>query len=188
MSASASVAGHFEIDLDTLHLADGAYEYEFIIDDTPGSPGRRVPDPYAEELTRFGGYRGVFHMAGGKRVRRPFSWVDEFVPGVTLANNNALVIYELPLRWMSAAPDDDDYRQVDLGTFDSALFERLDELAALGINAIEFLPIQDSPDTLNWGYSTLFLSRTRSRHGITGRPEILHQAMPPPRHPRDSRW
>src|SRR5581483_5510594 len=48
------------------------------------------------------------------------------------------------------------YRQIDLGTFDSALFERLDGLTELGINAIEFLPIQDSPDTLNWGYGTRF--------------------------------
>ena len=77
-------------------------------------------------------------------------------PGVELSNNNGLVIYELPLRWMTGAPDDDDYRQVDLGTFDSALFERLDDLQALGIKAIEFLPLQDSPDTLNWGYGTRF--------------------------------
>jgi 1,4-alpha-glucan branching enzyme len=155
-AASASAAGHFEIDIDALHLADGAYEYEFLVDDAPGSPGRRVPDPYAEELTRFGGYRGVFHVAAGKRLRRPFSWDDDLPPGVALPDNNALVIYEMPLRWVSAAPDDDDYRQVDLGTFDSALFERLDDLIALGINAIEFLPIQDSPDTLNWGYGTRF--------------------------------
>ncbi len=156
MTASTSAAGHFEIDLDTLHLPDGAYEYEFLLDAAPGTPSRRVPDPYAEELTRFGGYRGVFHIAAGKRVRRSFSWADEFPPGVSLPNNNALVIYEMPLRWMTAAPDDDDYRQIDLGTFDSALFERLDDLADLGINAIEFLPIQDSPDTLNWGYGTRF--------------------------------
>lgn len=152
---SPAVAGHFEIDVDTLGLADGAYEYEFLVD-TPGQPARRVPDPYAEELTRFGGYRGVFHIIGGKRIRHPFSWDDEFLTGGSLPNNNALVIYELPLRWMSAAPDDDDYRQVALGTFDSALFERLDDLASLGINAIEFLPIQDSPDTLNWGYGSRF--------------------------------
>ena len=156
MAASPSAAGHFEIDLDTLHLADGPYEYEFVVTPTAGGAVRRVPDPYAEELTRFGGYRGVLHMGGGRRFRRPFSWADEFPPGVALPNNNALVIYEMPLRWMSGAPDDDDFRQVNLGTFDAALFERLDDLTALGINAIEFLPIQDSPDTLNWGYGTRF--------------------------------
>lgn len=151
MAPGATASGHFEIDVDTLGLADGAYEYEFLID-----AAWRVPDPYAEELTRFGGYRAVFHMVGGSRVRRPFSWADESPAGVSLPNNNALVIYELPLRWMSAAPDDDDYRQVALGTFDTALFEHLDGLADLGINAIELLPVEDSPDTLNWGYGTRF--------------------------------
>src|SRR5207302_7208284 len=65
MTPSASAVGHFAIDVDTLNLVDGAYEYEFLIDDAPGSPGRRVPDPFAEELTRFGGYRGILHVAGG---------------------------------------------------------------------------------------------------------------------------
>lgn len=148
--------GHFTIDLDVLHLDDGAYEYEFLVDDTAANSGRRVADPFAEELTRFGGYRGVFHIGGGKRFRRPFSWADEFPQGIALANNNAIVIYEMPLRWMSAAPDDDDFRQIDLGTFDSAFFERLDDIVALGVNAIELLPVQDSPDTLNWGYGTRF--------------------------------
>lgn len=156
MSPAAEAAGYFEIDVDALDLPDGAYEYELLVVDASGSSGKRIADPYAEELTRFGGYRGVFRIAGGKRVRKPFSWSDELVPGIELPNNNALVIYEMPLRWMSAAPDDDDYRQVDLGTFDSALFEHLNDLVALGINAIEFLPIQDSPDTLNWGYGSRF--------------------------------
>ena len=156
MLRSDSAAGHFEINLDDLHLADGSYEYEFFVVDSSGPSGRRVADPYAEELTRFGGYRGVFQIAGGRRDRPAFSWDDELSPGVLLPNNNVLVIYEMPLRWMSGVPDDDDYRQVDLGTFDSALFEHLDDLATLGINAIEFLPIQDSPDTLNWGYGTRF--------------------------------
>src|SRR5437867_8475682 len=82
MTPSASAVGHFEIDIDTLHLADGSYEYEFLINDAPGSPGRRLPDPYAEELTRFGGYRGILQIAAGKRFRQPFSWTDELAPGV----------------------------------------------------------------------------------------------------------
>src|SRR5215208_1262201 len=32
----------------------------------------------------------------------------------------------------------------------------LDRLADLGVNAIELMPVQDSPDTLNWGYGTRF--------------------------------
>ena len=143
--------GFFEIDLEYLRLADGAYEYEFVLDGRHDQP---VADPYAEEITKFGGYRGIFRMVGGKRRRLPFSWDDEFPGGVTLANNHHLVIYEMPMRWMESAPER--IRQVGLGTFEKVAFMRLDELRDLGINAIELLPVQDSADTLNWGYGTRF--------------------------------
>jgi glycosidase len=51
------------------------------------------------------------------------------------------------LRWME--PGSEASRQVGLGTFDRTIFERLDSLADLGINAIELLPVMDSQDTLN---------------------------------------
>jgi 1,4-alpha-glucan branching enzyme len=43
-----------------------------------------------------------------------------------------------------------------LGTFDKVIFEHLNDLAGLGVNCIELLPIADSPQTLNWGYGTRF--------------------------------
>jgi hypothetical protein len=153
LKPSFEQAGHYEIDLDALRLADGPYEYELILDNRAEYP---VADPFAEELTRFGGYRGVFHIQGGRRVRPRFSWADELTPERPLPQNNRLVIYEMPLRWMAGAPDDNNFRQMDLGTFENVIFERLNDLQRLGINAIELLPIQDSPDTLNWGYGTRF--------------------------------
>jgi len=144
----------WQIDLAKLNLADGVYEYDFRIDRAGQAPVF-VADPYAEELTRFGGYRGVLRMAGGHRRRLPFDWQGEIPAGVQLPNNNEIVVYELPMRWVDSSPDAVD-RQVGLGTFDKALFERLPYLADLGVNAIELLPVQDSPDTLNWGYGTRF--------------------------------
>lgn len=142
----------FQVELSSLSLADGAYEYEFVLDGRTEAP---VPDPYALEITRFGGYRGVFHMVSGRRFVLPFSWDDELPEGVRLANNHELVVYELPLRWVAAASPD--YaRSIGLGDFDHLIFEHLDNLAELGINAIKLLPVQDSPDTLNWGYGTRF--------------------------------
>jgi 1,4-alpha-glucan branching enzyme len=146
-------AGHYEIDLTSLPLADGAYEYEFVLDGRADQP---VPDPFADEITRFGGYRGVFHVRGGRRVRPRFSWDDELPAGTRLPDNNQVVLCEMPLRWMDTGGDDSGFRQVDLGTFEAVLFDHLDDLARLGVNAIELLPVQDSPDTLNWGYGTRF--------------------------------
>ena len=42
----------------TLGLGDGRYEYDFRVQ-RPGQAAVSVPDPFAEELTRFGGYRGT---------------------------------------------------------------------------------------------------------------------------------
>jgi 1,4-alpha-glucan branching enzyme len=150
LAKSAAFAGWWEIDLDRLTLPDGDYEYEFVVDGTTA-----VADPYAEEITRFGGYRGIFSIAGGRRVRKPFRWDGEIPPGVDLAQNNQIVIYEMPIKWMSSDPGEN-APLVELGTFDRVIFEHLGDLAGSGVNCIELLPIEDSPQTLNWGYGTRF--------------------------------
>lgn len=149
---SSEVQGWFEIDLEDLNLEDGEYEYEFIIE--RGATRTVAADPFAEEITRFGGYRGVFRIKNRKRWRLPFSWSDELPPDGALPNNHETVIYEMPMRWMESAPEA--IRQVALGTFEKTVFMRLDQLKDLGINCIGLLPVQDSADTLNWGYGTRF--------------------------------
>jgi 1,4-alpha-glucan branching enzyme len=146
----AARPGWWALDPETLGLRDGDYEYEFVLDGLDEAP---VADPFADEITRFGGYRGLFRLRGGRRAQ-PFRWDDELPPGVRLPNNNEIVIYEMPLRWMSTGGED--FRQFGLGTFEEVIFRHLDRLADLGVNAIELLPVQDSADTLNWGYGSRF--------------------------------
>jgi len=148
LAPSPDFPGWWEINIDQLGLADGEYEYEFVV------AGNPVADPYAEQLTRFGGYRGLLTMSGGTRIRQAFGWDDEFTSGVNLPNNNQIVIYEMPIKWMASDPSENPL--VELGTFDTMLFEHLDSLIALGINCIELLPVEDTPQTLNWGYGTRF--------------------------------
>jgi len=133
-----------------LALPDNDYEYEFVV-----NGGTVVPDPYADVITRFGGYRGVFTVAAGVRVGKPFRWDGEIPAGTTLPQNNQMVIYEMPIKWMSSDPAEN-APLVELGTFDKVIFEHLDDLAAMSVNCIELLPIEDSPQTLNWGYGTRF--------------------------------
>lgn len=141
---SAPFPGWWEFDLDALGLADGYYEYEFVVS------GVANPDPYADVMTRFGGYRGLFTIAAGKRIVQPFAWDNEIPAGMALPQNNKIVIYEMPIRWMSSDPIEN-APLVELGTFDKVIFERLNALAAAGVNCIELLPVEDSPQTLNWG-------------------------------------
>jgi hypothetical protein len=60
--------GWWEIDIDALGLDPGAYEYEFILD---GHIDHPVADPFAGEITRFGGYRGVFHISAERQRAEP---------------------------------------------------------------------------------------------------------------------
>jgi len=137
------------VELRIASLADGVYEYEFVLDGNRAAP---ATDPWAREITRFGGYRGLLHIRGGLEWSPPFDWSDELPPGTRLPGNNRIIIYEMPLRWMEG----DTTRQVGLGTFEKVVFAHLDRLAGTGINCIELLPAQDSADTLNWGYGTRF--------------------------------
>lgn len=150
---TATGDGWHEVDLATLGLPDGRYEYELLLP-TPGGI-RTVADPYAEEITRFSGYRSVFEIRDGHRVRPYFSWEDELPHGMRLPGNAELVIYHLPMRWIESLGEGHD-RQASLATFDKAIFEHLNGWAALGINAIALAPVQDSADTLNWGYGSRF--------------------------------
>lgn len=149
LTKSASFAGWWEFDLDALGLPDDLYEYEFVVN------GVAVPDPYADVITRFGGYRGLFRIESAQRIAQPFRWDNEVPRGVVLPANNQIVIYEMPIKWMSSDPSEN-APLVELGTFDKVIFEHLNGLAAAGINCIELLPVQDSPQTLNWGYGTRF--------------------------------
>ena len=91
------------------------------------------------------------------------------VPLETLPANNHLVIYELPTRWTRI--DSSEKITIGDGTFQDvvALFvpekgapnfpgvDQLDNkthLIELGINALELLPPEDSPDKFEWGYGT----------------------------------
>lgn len=94
---SAAFPGWWEIDLNTLALGDGVYEYEFV-GTTP------VADPYADAITRFGGYRGLFTISNARPVPQPFRWDGEFPVGMVLPQNNKIAIYEMPIKWMPSDP------------------------------------------------------------------------------------
>lgn len=150
LKPSTSSPGCFEIDVNTLGLQDGTYEYAVVVNGRLDQP---LADPYAVEITKFGGYRSLIRIRDGARVVPEFDWTGEIPEGVHLPDNQQMVIYEMPVHWMEVT---EQYRQVGLGTFERAIFQHLADLVELGINAIELLPVQDSADTLNWGYGTRF--------------------------------
>ena len=89
---------------------------------------------------------------GPSRVVDPgaFRWSDGQWKGIEMAD---YVIYELHVGTFTAA-----------GTFDSAI-ERLAELKALGLTAIEIMPVAEFPGRRNWGYDGVSLYAPHSAYG-----------------------
>jgi len=79
-----------------------------------------------------------------------FAWTDRGWTGVPLEE---LVVYELHVGTFT--PE---------GTFDAAI-ERLDELAALGVTAVEPMPVASFPGARNWGYDGVALFAPQATYG-----------------------
>jgi maltooligosyltrehalose trehalohydrolase len=114
---------------------EAAGDYVFVVD------GRRWPDP----CTRW----QPEGLRGPSRVLDPrtFEWSDEsFSPRMD-------VLYELHVGTFS--PE---------GTFEGAI-PHLDELARLGVTAIEVMPVAEFPGARGWGYDGVYLSAAQSAYG-----------------------
>ncbi len=124
-------------------VADGD-EYKFWVRGTGGAGYKR--DPYARELTASPPYPLCNCVV---RDPRRHTWHDQ---GWRPPRFNDLVVYQLHVGTF-AGPD----RAHRVATFLDVL-DRLDYLAALGVNAIELLPIVEfaSPRSLGYDGSDLF--------------------------------
>jgi maltooligosyltrehalose trehalohydrolase len=88
-----------------------------------------------------------------------YEWGDASWPGVALPD---FVIYELHVGTFTEA-----------GTFEAAI-ERLPDLVALGVTAIELMPVAEFPGARNWGYDGVHLY---APHHAYGGPEGLKRLV-----------
>jgi maltooligosyltrehalose trehalohydrolase len=110
-------------------------DYAFVLDG-----GRALPDPCSRWQPR--GLRGPSRI-----IERPS--VEPF----TAPALEDLVIYELHVGTFTKE-----------GTFD-AVIPRLGELAALGVTAIELMPVAEFPGHHGWGYDGVYISAAQSSYG-----------------------
>jgi maltooligosyltrehalose trehalohydrolase len=122
------------------------YQYEL-----PG--GQRVPDP----TSRF--QPGDVHGASELIDSRAYRWNDAMWRGRPWEE---AVLYELHVGTFS--PE---------GTF-AGVEARLDDLAELGVTAIELMPVADFPGRRNWGYDGVLPFAPDSAYG---RPEDLKRLV-----------
>jgi maltooligosyltrehalose trehalohydrolase len=123
-------------------------DYRFVLDGTP------LPDPCSRWQPQ--GLRGPsrVYAPAAQRAALARASAPAARPGrVRLPPLGELVIYELHVGTFSPA-----------GTFAGAI-PYLDELAELGVGAIELMPVAEFPGTRGWGYDGVYLSAAQSSYG-----------------------
>jgi malto-oligosyltrehalose trehalohydrolase len=158
--------------------APGARDVELVLGEAAGvgAPMQRLPDGWFEcHLPSTGGHTDyAYRVTGGSGDRLvvpdpasrdnrlgvhrastladplAFDWSDDGWHGRPW---HEAVIYELHIGCFTPA-----------GTFAAAI-ERLDELVALGVTAIELMPVADCPGARGWGYDGVLLFAPKAAYG-----------------------
>ena len=129
------------------------YVFQYLVDESI-----RVADPYTDKVSDPWDdkyidaltYPGLIQYPEGKTTNRasvlqtaqqPYNWINS---SFTSVPKEELVIYELLIRDFDARHS---YK---------AVMDKLDYLASLGINAIEFMPTNEFEGNSSWGYNPNF--------------------------------
>ena len=148
--------GYFRTEVE---LDDGIYEYKFCVRSQSWFFERdewvEISDPYATEI-KDASQNSVVRIERGKKIIDTYTWQHD---DRDLPSNEKLVIYELYIGGFSGGGGDR-----GRGTFKDAI-AKLDYLSELGINAVELMPIQQSPGEQNWGYNPRHYFAVESSYG-----------------------
>jgi len=136
----------------------GRTRYQFVVPLDEDGKQVWVADPYAREVVW--GEHGPMAVLGDDP---PFAWHDAGWERPALRD---LVIYELCVRDFTGEKRNHRER---FGSF-AGIQGRLDHLHALGVNAIELMPISEFPGDSSWGYNPVFYMAPK---WIYGRPNEL---------------
>ena len=118
--------------------AEAGENYAFVVD------GRSLPDPCSRWQPD--GLRGPSRLLDARALPAARD-------GFVIPSADELLVYELHTGTFSAG-----------GTF-AAAAEHLEELARLGITAIELMPVAEFPGARGWGYDGVYLSAAQSSYG-----------------------
>lgn len=143
----------------SVELDDGVYQYKFRVQSKSWflEPDEwvDVSDPYATNIDD-STQNSIIRVEEGRKVVDTYTWQHD---DVNLPSNKELVIYELYVGGFSGGGGDE-----GRGTFQDAI-AKLDYLSQLGINAVELMPIQQSPGEQNWGYMPRHYFAVESSYG-----------------------
>jgi maltooligosyltrehalose trehalohydrolase len=147
--------------LEVMEAVGRGYHHAVIPDVRPGAryrfalaPDKERPDPASRSQPD-----GVHESSEVVEVQN-LVWKDQAWCGLPLSQ---YVIYELHVGTFTQS-----------GTFDGAI-ERLDELAELGVTAVELMPIAQFPGGRNWGYDGVYPYAPQNTYGgISGLQRLVN--------------
>lgn len=135
--------GYWSVDVPEASVGQA---YKYVLFTEAGELMRN--DPYARQLTNSAGNSLIYS--------HDFGWGND--EQFHIPNWNEMVIYELHIGTFNA------HENGQVGDFYTAI-ERLDYLKALGINAVELMPIAEFPGGLSWGYNPAHPFAVESEYG-----------------------
>jgi 1,4-alpha-glucan branching enzyme len=141
-------------------LADGEYGYRYRIQSRSWffepDAWQEIVDPDATVINEEESL-AIVRVHNGAIQPDDYIWQHDDVP---LVPNRDLVIYELHVADFSGGEPDQDPR----GKYVHVI-EKLDYLKALGINALELMPIKAYPGTYSWGYNPRYFCAPEPGYG-----------------------
>lgn len=145
-----------------VNLADGTYFYKFNVQSKSWfnreNEWKSITDPYATDVDAET-QNAILKLKNGVKVTDEYVWQSDDVP---LPRNTQIVIYEMHVGDFSGGEADGWTR----GKYTDVI-AKLNYLADLGINAIELMPLKESPGDFNWGYSPIHYFAPESSYGTT---------------------
>lgn len=151
--------GYFRV---TVNLADGTYQYKFNIQSKSWfyeeNEWKSIADPYSTDIDAET-QNSILKLKDGKKIVDEYVWQHD---ETLLPDNTQIVIYEMHVSDFSGGEADGFTR----GKYTDVI-AKLDYLADLGINAIELMPLKESPGDFNWGYSPIHYFAPESSYGTT---------------------
>jgi 1,4-alpha-glucan branching enzyme len=146
----------------TQNLADGTYQYKFNIQTKSWfykeNEWKSLTDPYATDVDP-ATQNAILKLKNGQKIVDEYVWQHDDVP---LPENNAIVIYEMHVGDFSGGEEDGFTR----GKYTDVV-AKLNYLSELGVNALELMPLKESPGDFNWGYSPIHYFSPESGYGST---------------------
>ncbi len=143
-------------------LADGEYFYKFNVQSKSWfyevDEWKTITDPYATDVDP-ATQNSILKIKNGAKIVDEYVWQHD---EPHLPNNNSIVIYEMHVGDFSGGEADGYTR----GKYTDVI-AKLDYLADLGVNALELMPLKESPGDFNWGYSPIHYFSPDSAYGST---------------------